>query len=129
MPPLGSYFSEFFLDIFTKQNGFENVCPNGGQNGPHWAYIFKSISMCSEKYNMCIDPTVRCVTCFCVQVGFDMQPTAETPLLEVLKLGLEKYLDELSAISSQASKEYALEKVSQCYPAKRALSAMRKHGR
>lgn len=30
---------------------------------------------------------------------------------EVLQMGLEKYLDELMGISSQASKEFALEKV------------------
>ncbi|KAL4226017.1 Dynein heavy chain 3 [Mactra antiquata] len=38
-----------------------------------------------------------------------MAPTEETPLNEVLQLGLEKYLDKLQAISSQASKEFALE--------------------
>ena len=41
-----------------------------------------------------------------------MEPTEETPLIEVLKLGLEKYLDKLQEISSQASKEFALENVS-----------------
>ena len=41
-----------------------------------------------------------------------MRPDEDTPLMEVLGLGLEKYLDELTEISSQASKEYALEKVS-----------------
>ena len=41
-----------------------------------------------------------------------MEPTEETPLIEVLKLGLEKYLDSLQQISSQASKEFALENVS-----------------
>lgn len=40
-----------------------------------------------------------------------MKPTSETPLSDVLTLGLEKYLDVLGEISSQASKEYALEKV------------------
>ena len=45
------------------------------------------------------------------QVGFNMEPTEETPLIEVLKLGLEKYLDSLQQISSQASKEFALENV------------------
>ncbi|XP_022099330.1 dynein heavy chain 3, axonemal-like isoform X3 [Acanthaster planci] len=44
------------------------------------------------------------------KVGFNMTPTKETPLLEMLQMGLEKYLDDLSEISSQASKEYALEK-------------------
>ena len=48
----------------------------------------------------------------CCQVGFNMEPTEETPLIEVLKLGLEKYLDSLQQISSQASKEFALENVS-----------------
>jgi len=45
------------------------------------------------------------------KVGFNMAPTAETPLMEVLTLGLEKYLDKLQMISSQASKEFALENV------------------
>lgn len=40
-----------------------------------------------------------------------MAPNETTPLAEVLHLGLERYLDELSAISSQANKEFALEKV------------------
>lgn len=46
-----------------------------------------------------------------VQAGFDIQPQEDTPLLDVLQLGLEKYLDQLTEISSQASKEFALEKV------------------
>ena len=41
-----------------------------------------------------------------------MAPTEETPLMEVLQLGLEKYLDKLQLISNQASKEFALENVS-----------------
>jgi len=48
-----------------------------------------------------------------LQVGHDITPTQETPLMEVLQKGLEKYLPELGLISLQASKEYALEKV--CY--------------
>ncbi|XP_033642613.1 dynein heavy chain 3, axonemal-like [Asterias rubens] len=44
------------------------------------------------------------------KVGFNMQPTNETPLLEMLQMGLEKYLEDLGEISSQASKEFALEK-------------------
>lgn len=40
-----------------------------------------------------------------------MTPTDETPLQEILKLELDKYLDVLQEISSQASKEFALEKV------------------
>ncbi|XP_041348477.1 dynein heavy chain 3, axonemal-like isoform X2 [Gigantopelta aegis] len=44
------------------------------------------------------------------KVGFIMTPQEQTPLSEVLQMGLEKYLDELTAISSQASKEFALEK-------------------
>ncbi|XP_053376707.1 dynein axonemal heavy chain 3-like [Mercenaria mercenaria] len=43
------------------------------------------------------------------KVGFNMAPTEETPLMEVLQLGLEKYLDKLQLISNQASKEFALE--------------------
>lgn len=45
------------------------------------------------------------------QVGFNMTPSEETPLQEILKLELDKYLDVLQEISSQASKEFALEKV------------------
>ena len=45
------------------------------------------------------------------KVGFNMTPTEETPLIEVLQLPLEKYLDKLQSISSQASKEFALENV------------------
>lgn len=41
-----------------------------------------------------------------------MAPSEATPLHEVLQMGLEKYLDELMGISSRASKEFALEKVS-----------------
>lgn len=40
-----------------------------------------------------------------------MTPNDETPLQEILKLELDKYLDVLQEISSQASKEFALEKV------------------
>ena len=40
-----------------------------------------------------------------------MKPQPETPLVEILGMSLEKYLDELTEISSQASKEFALEKV------------------
>ena len=46
------------------------------------------------------------------QVGFDVTPSETTPLSEVLQMGLDKYLEDLRDISSQASKEYALEKVS-----------------
>ncbi|XP_072257294.1 dynein axonemal heavy chain 3-like isoform X3 [Pyxicephalus adspersus] len=44
------------------------------------------------------------------EVGFNITPDEGTTLFEVLQLGLEKYLDDLNQISSQASKEYALEK-------------------
>ncbi|XP_063786085.1 dynein axonemal heavy chain 3-like [Pseudophryne corroboree] len=44
------------------------------------------------------------------KVGFNISPHEGTSLLDVLQLGLEKYLDDLNQISSQASKEYALEK-------------------
>ncbi|XP_018409373.1 PREDICTED: dynein heavy chain 3, axonemal-like [Nanorana parkeri] len=43
-------------------------------------------------------------------VCFNITPHEGTTLFEVLHLGLEKYLDDLNQISSQASKEYALEK-------------------
>ncbi|CAH1783206.1 unnamed protein product, partial [Owenia fusiformis] len=44
------------------------------------------------------------------RVGFNLTPKEDTPLIEMLQMGLEKYLDSLTDISSQASKEYALEK-------------------
>ncbi|KAG8578269.1 hypothetical protein GDO81_010439 [Engystomops pustulosus] len=44
------------------------------------------------------------------KVGFNITPNEGTSLLEILQLGLEKYLDDLNQISLQASKEYALEK-------------------
>ncbi|KAK2157592.1 hypothetical protein LSH36_188g04054 [Paralvinella palmiformis] len=44
------------------------------------------------------------------KVGFSLKPGDDTPLMEVLQMGLEKYLDELQEISSQASKEFAIEK-------------------
>lgn len=51
------------------------------------------------------------ILCFLPQVGFNITPNIGTPMQEVLQMGLEKYLDELMGISSQASKEFALEKV------------------
>ncbi|XP_070559259.1 dynein axonemal heavy chain 3-like isoform X5 [Ptychodera flava] len=44
------------------------------------------------------------------KVGFNMKPAEDTPLIDMLQMDLEKYLEDLSEISSQASKEYALEK-------------------
>ena len=44
-----------------------------------------------------------------------MSPTEETSLNEVLQMDLDKYLDILQEISSQASKEFALEKVTVTY--------------
>uniref|UniRef100_UPI00398E963E dynein axonemal heavy chain 3-like n=1 Tax=Pristiophorus japonicus TaxID=55135 RepID=UPI00398E963E len=44
------------------------------------------------------------------KVGFSITPQESTSLMDILQLGLEKYLEDLSHISSQASKEYALEK-------------------
>ncbi|XP_055958183.1 dynein axonemal heavy chain 3 [Patella vulgata] len=45
-----------------------------------------------------------------MKVGFDVTPKEDTPLNDVLGIGLEKFLDELMGISSQASKEFSLEK-------------------
>eukprot|EP00795_Rhopilema_esculentum_P000293 gene293-9945_t len=45
-----------------------------------------------------------------LKVGYNIAPKIDTPLSEMLALGLERYVDELTEISSQASKEYALEK-------------------
>ncbi|XP_038666815.1 dynein heavy chain 3, axonemal-like [Scyliorhinus canicula] len=44
------------------------------------------------------------------KVGFSITPHESSSLMDILQLGLEKYLEDLSHISSQASKEYALEK-------------------
>ncbi|XP_043569115.1 dynein axonemal heavy chain 3-like [Chiloscyllium plagiosum] len=44
------------------------------------------------------------------KVGFSIMPHESTTLMDVMQLGLEKYLEDLNHISSQASKEYALEK-------------------
>ena len=44
-----------------------------------------------------------------------MTPQEDTPLVEMLQMGLEKYLEELTEISSQASKEYAMEKVNKLH--------------
>ncbi|GAB1598116.1 dynein heavy chain 3, axonemal-like [Argonauta hians] len=44
------------------------------------------------------------------KVGFDITPKEDTPLSEILKLDLERYLEDLSSISSQANKEFSLEK-------------------
>nr|XP_026694595.1 dynein heavy chain 3, axonemal isoform X2 [Ciona intestinalis] len=44
------------------------------------------------------------------RIGFDMAPKPNTPLSEILKLKLERHLDDLTHISNQARKEYALEK-------------------
>jgi len=48
---------------------------------------------------------------FVQQVGSDISPTPETTLMNMLSLGLEKHLEELTLCSSQASKEYGLENV------------------
>ncbi|ESO88893.1 hypothetical protein LOTGIDRAFT_125424 [Lottia gigantea] len=45
-----------------------------------------------------------------MKVGFDVTPKEDTPLNDVLGIGLEKNLDVLMGISSQASKEFSLEK-------------------
>ncbi|KAM9311612.1 dynein axonemal heavy chain 3-like [Gastrophryne carolinensis] len=44
------------------------------------------------------------------KVGFNIAPHEGTTLRDVLQLGLEKHLEYLNQISSQASKEYALQK-------------------
>ncbi|XP_041110137.1 dynein heavy chain 3, axonemal-like isoform X2 [Polyodon spathula] len=43
------------------------------------------------------------------KVGFSIAPQETTSLSEILQLGLEKHLEELSQVSVQAGKEYALE--------------------
>ncbi|XP_069036813.1 dynein axonemal heavy chain 3 isoform X3 [Lepisosteus oculatus] len=43
-------------------------------------------------------------------VGFDVKPEAETSLLNMVELGLNKYIDKLEEIGATASKEYSLEK-------------------
>ncbi|XP_064633532.1 dynein axonemal heavy chain 3-like isoform X2 [Lineus longissimus] len=73
------------LEKFKINMPLINALCNPGIKNRHWA-------MMSEK------------------VGFDISPKKDTPLFEVLQMNLEKYLDDLSEISSQASKEFALEK-------------------
>ena len=46
-----------------------------------------------------------------IQVGFNLKPNVDTPLREVLLMGLENHLEVLTEISSQATKEFTLEKV------------------
>ncbi|XP_062929153.1 dynein axonemal heavy chain 3-like [Mobula hypostoma] len=44
------------------------------------------------------------------KVGFRITPEENTSLSDILQLGLERHLEDLSDISSQATKEYSLEK-------------------
>ncbi|KAF6040218.1 hypothetical protein EB796_001432 [Bugula neritina] len=43
------------------------------------------------------------------KVGHNLKPQEDTPLSDMLGLNLEKHLEELNAVSAQASKEFALE--------------------
>ncbi|XP_067934548.1 dynein axonemal heavy chain 3-like [Watersipora subatra] len=43
------------------------------------------------------------------KIGTSIKPQEDTPLSDMLGMNLEKHLDELNAISAQASKEFALE--------------------
>ncbi|XP_076804480.1 dynein axonemal heavy chain 3-like isoform X3 [Clavelina lepadiformis] len=45
-----------------------------------------------------------------LKVGYDMTPSSGTALSEMLRMKLEKHLEELTHISNQARKEHALEK-------------------
>lgn len=45
------------------------------------------------------------------QVGFTIAPKPDTVLQEMLAMGLDKFLDELTEISGRAAKEFSLEKV------------------
>ena len=45
-----------------------------------------------------------------------MRPDEDMPLTDMLRLGLEKHINLLKDISSRASKEFALEKVSTDLP-------------
>lgn len=67
--------------------------------------------MLLRKYKYVVPLPNKYVSIFIfTQVGFTITPHESTTLFEVLQFGLEKYLDDLNQISSQASKEYALEK-------------------
>ncbi|XP_076804189.1 dynein axonemal heavy chain 3-like isoform X1 [Clavelina lepadiformis] len=43
-------------------------------------------------------------------IGFDIKPEADTSLLNMLEFGLNKHMDELEQIGTNAGKEFALEK-------------------
>ena len=45
------------------------------------------------------------------QIGFNIAPKEETTLNEMLALGLDKFVEDLTEISGRAAKEFSLEKV------------------
>ena len=45
------------------------------------------------------------------QIGFNIAPKEETTLNEMLVLGLDKFVEDLTEISGRAAKEFSLEKV------------------
>ncbi|XP_063719575.1 dynein axonemal heavy chain 3-like [Symsagittifera roscoffensis] len=73
------------LEKFKVNMPLLQALGNPGLKGRHWAQMTK-------------------------KVGIDLAPKKDTPLNEYLQMGLEKHLEDLNAISSQASKEYAVEK-------------------
>lgn len=49
------------------------------------------------------------------QIGFNIAPKEDTTLNEMLVLGLDKFVEELTEISGRAAKEFSLEKVCKSY--------------
>lgn len=52
---------------------------------------------------------------FTKQIGFNIAPKEDTTLNEMLVLGLDKFVEELTEISGRAAKEFSLEKVCKSY--------------
>ncbi|XP_059151071.1 dynein axonemal heavy chain 3-like [Physella acuta] len=78
---------------------------NPGIKQRHWNLMSEKVG-----FNVTPKPDTPLIVLKIFFVGFNVTPKPDTPLQEILQLGLEKYLDDLTGISSQASKEYALEK-------------------
>ena len=58
---------------------------------------------------------------FYQQIGFNIAPKEDTTLNEMLVLGLDKFVEDLTEISGRAAKEFSLEKVCMVYSFKLIL--------
>lgn len=61
---------------------------------------------------------------YCLQIGFNIAPKEDTTLNEMLVLGLDKFVEDLTEISGRAAKEFSLEKVSKSYHVMYATSSV-----